>query len=190
MYFNAVQLFPWYAKKSGILTVLATWSTLFWVVKVLSACLLCIAFWELFLLHFIITTFSFTAFIFGEFTQRVNGIAYLMPGCKAEVWIVKDEASNVRVTAKTGLLRSWIAWLSIQNKYLHAQIQHLRCNLCITNINVLAKAGLLYTCTTKNKVVMMLLITVLLHLWQMIIMQIKMRYYNVSKTQEFEYWKL
>lgn len=35
--------------------------------------------------HLVATTFSFTAFIVGEFAQGVSGVAYLMPGSKAEV---------------------------------------------------------------------------------------------------------
>lgn len=34
--------------------------------------------------HFVASTFSFTAFIVGEFAQGVSGIVYFMLGSKAE----------------------------------------------------------------------------------------------------------
>lgn len=72
--------------------------------------------------HFIASTFSFTAFIVGEFAQGVSGIVYLMLGSKAEGWIVNDEAFSARMTAKTGLLRSWMVSLGVQIKFLQTVI--------------------------------------------------------------------
>lgn len=82
--------------------------------------------------HFVANTFTFTALIVGELAQGVSEIAYLVPGSKAKVRIVKDEAFTIRVTAKTGLLRSWKVWLGVQNTLLQTRLWHLRDNLCLT----------------------------------------------------------
>lgn len=67
-----------------------------------------------------------------KFAQGVNEITYLMPGNKAKVRIVKDEALTIRVTAKTGLLRSWMVCLGVQTTLLQTRLWHLRDHLCPT----------------------------------------------------------
>lgn len=81
---------------------------------------------------FVASTFTFKAFIVGELTQGVEEITYLMPGSKAKVRIVKDEALTMRVSAKTGLLRSWMVWLGVQSTLVQTRLWHLRDNLCLT----------------------------------------------------------
>lgn len=56
--------------------------------------------------RFVASTFTFKAFIVGELAQGVNEITHLVPGSKAKVRIVKEEALTITVSAKTGLLRN------------------------------------------------------------------------------------